>query len=51
MSERERNRMIRTWARQNGWPNLSAQGRVPMHVRHAYDLAHQDASEGKAAAA
>ncbi|MEU4211193.1 hypothetical protein AB0F13_14565 [Streptomyces sp. NPDC026206] len=51
MSERERNAEIRTWARRNGWPNLSAQGRVPMHVRHSYELAHQDASEGKAAAA
>ncbi|MFC5148081.1 hypothetical protein [Streptomyces aureoversilis] len=50
MSERERNRVIRAWARENGWPNLSAQGRVPMHVRHCWDLAQQDA-EGKAVAA
>ncbi|MFJ2244634.1 hypothetical protein [Streptomyces sp. NPDC087862] len=51
MSDRERNRVIRAWARENGWPNLSVQGRVPMQVRHAYELAHQDASEGKAVAA
>ncbi|WP_240803160.1 Lsr2 family protein [Streptomyces sp. A1499] len=50
MSDRERNRVIRTWARENGWPNLPAQGRVPMQVHHAYELAHRDASEGKAAA-
>ncbi|MFF9498310.1 hypothetical protein [Streptomyces sp. NPDC014656] len=51
MSERERNRLIRTWARENGWPKLPAQGRVPMNVRHAYELAHREAVEGKAAAA
>ncbi|MEV0442502.1 hypothetical protein AB0I84_20740 [Streptomyces spectabilis] len=51
MSDRERNRVIRGWARENGWPNLPVQGRVPMQVRHAYELAHQDAPEGKAAAA
>ncbi|MBF6048206.1 hypothetical protein GO001_23815 [Streptomyces sp. NRRL B-1677] len=50
MSERERNRVIRAWARENGWPNLPAQGRVPMHVRHCWDLAQQD-TEGKAVAA
>ncbi|MFI1682725.1 hypothetical protein [Streptomyces sp. NPDC020607] len=51
VSDRERNRVIRAWARENGWPHLPVQGRVPMQVRHAYELAHQDASEGKAAAA
>ncbi|MGI5398530.1 Lsr2 family DNA-binding protein [Streptomyces sp. CA-135486] len=51
MSDRERNRVIRAWARENGWPSLPVQGRVPMNVRHAYELAHRDASEGKAAAA
>ncbi|MFE6404209.1 Lsr2 family DNA-binding protein [Streptomyces alboflavus] len=51
MSDRERNRVIRAWARENGWPNLPVQGRVPMQVRHAYELAHRDASEGKAVAA
>ncbi len=51
MSTRERNKVIRAWARANGWPNLPAQGRVPMQVRHAYELAHRDASEGKVAAA
>ncbi|MBT2508089.1 Lsr2 family protein [Streptomyces sp. ISL-98] len=51
MSDRERNRVIRAWARENGWPSLPVQGRVPMNVRHAYNLAHLDTSEGKAAAA
>ncbi|GCD45364.1 Lsr2 family protein [Streptomyces paromomycinus] len=51
MSDRERNRVIRAWARENGWPALPVQGRVPMQVRHAYELAHQDAPEGKAVAA
>ncbi|GHB08338.1 hypothetical protein GCM10010512_44860 [Streptomyces thermoviolaceus subsp. thermoviolaceus] len=50
MSERERNRAIRAWARENGYA-VPTKGRIPMHVRHAYELAHRDASEGKAAAA
>lgn len=50
MSERERNRAVRAWARENGYA-VPAKGRIPMHVRHAYDLAHRDATEGKAAAA
>lgn len=51
MSDRERNRVIRAWARENGWPNLPVQGRVPMNVRHAWELSQRDATEGKAAAA
>ncbi|AKA04230.1 hypothetical protein SAZ_18560 [Streptomyces noursei ZPM] len=51
MSDRERNRVIRAWARENGWPNLPVQGRVPMNVRHAWELSQRDASEGKAVAA
>ncbi len=51
MGERERNRLIRAWARENGWPKFPAQGRVPMNVRHAYELAHREAAEGKAVAA
>lgn len=51
MSDRERNKVIRAWARKNGWPNLPAQGRVPMNVRHAYELAHRELVQGKAAAA
>ncbi|MFD7235484.1 hypothetical protein ACFWAT_09255 [Streptomyces syringium] len=51
MSDRERNRVIRAWARENGWPNLPVQGRVPMNVRHSWELAQRDATEGKAAAA
>ncbi|MGW6456717.1 Lsr2 family DNA-binding protein [Streptomyces sp. NPDC055078] len=51
MSERERNKLIREWARANGW-TLASQGRIPMDVRHAYGMAHQDdSSAGKAAAA
>lgn len=51
MSDRERNKVIRAWARENGWPKMPAQGRVPMNVRHAYELAHRDVSQGKAVAA
>lgn len=51
MSTRERNRVIRVWARQNGWPNLPVQGRVPMNVRHAFEQAHREPVQGKAAAA
>ncbi|MFD7070138.1 histone-like nucleoid-structuring protein Lsr2 [Streptomyces sp. NPDC059913] len=50
MSERERNRAVRAWARENGY-TVPAKGRIPMHVRHAFELTHRDASEGKAAAA
>ncbi|MFJ6103509.1 hypothetical protein ACIQHY_21175 [Streptomyces sp. NPDC092359] len=50
MSTRERNRVVRAWARENGWPSLPVQGRVPMNVRHAYELAHSEAP-GKTAAA
>ncbi|MFG3405940.1 histone-like nucleoid-structuring protein Lsr2 [Streptomyces sp. NPDC048142] len=50
MSERERNRAVRAWARENGH-DVPVRGRIPMHVRHAYELAHRDANEGKAAAA
>lgn len=50
MSERERNRAVRAWARTNGYA-VPAKGRIPMHVRHGYELAHRDGSEGKAAAA
>ncbi|MEV6143929.1 histone-like nucleoid-structuring protein Lsr2 [Streptomyces sp. NPDC051992] len=50
MSERERNRAVRAWARENGYA-VPTKGRIPMHVRHAYELTHRDTSEGKAAAA
>ncbi|MER6052426.1 Lsr2 family protein [Streptomyces sp. BHT-5-2] len=50
MSERERNKAVRTWARENGYV-VPSKGRIPMHVRHAYELAHRDASEEKAVAA
>ncbi|MFF4606160.1 histone-like nucleoid-structuring protein Lsr2 [Streptomyces sp. NPDC001339] len=49
MSERERNRAVRRWARANGYA-VPDRGRIPMHVRHAYELTHRD-SQGKAAAA
>ncbi|MEV6764972.1 histone-like nucleoid-structuring protein Lsr2 [Streptomyces sp. NPDC051105] len=48
MSERERNRAVRAWARENGF-TVPTKGRIPMHVRHAWE--HRDASEGKAVAA
>lgn len=48
MSERERNHAVRTWARENGF-TVPTKGRIPMHVRHAWE--HRDVSEGKAAAA
>lgn len=48
MSERERNRAVRAWARENGF-TVPTKGRIPMHVRHAWE--HRDASQGKAAAA
>ena len=31
---------IRTWARDNGHPDVPARGNVPNHIREAYDLAH-----------
>ncbi|MFI8237618.1 Lsr2 family protein [Streptomyces sp. NPDC085866] len=30
---------VRTWARENGWPDLSDRGRVPGEVLNAYDQA------------
>ena len=50
VSERERNRAVRAWARENGY-TVPTKGRIPMHVRHAYELTHKDASEGKGIAA
>lgn len=50
LSERERNRLIRAWARDHGY-SLPDKGRIPVNVRHAYEQSHRDASEGKAAAA
>ncbi|MEU2429148.1 histone-like nucleoid-structuring protein Lsr2 [Streptomyces sp. NPDC007861] len=50
MSERERNKVMRAWAREHGY-TVPTKGRIPMSVRHAYELAHRDAPEGKAAAA
>ncbi|MES9510184.1 histone-like nucleoid-structuring protein Lsr2 [Streptomyces sp. NPDC000609] len=50
MSERQRNAVIRSWARANGF-TVPTKGRIPMSVRHSFDVAHRDASEGKAAAA
>ncbi|WP_234347370.1 Lsr2 family DNA-binding protein [Streptomyces specialis] len=50
ISERERNRAVRRWAREQGY-TVPDRGRVPMHVRHAYELSHRDDSVGKARAA
>ncbi|MEU3355781.1 histone-like nucleoid-structuring protein Lsr2 [Streptomyces sp. NPDC037389] len=40
MSERERNKAVRSWARANGF-TVPDKGRIPMNVRHAWKLAHQ----------
>ncbi|GAA1922185.1 hypothetical protein GCM10009716_33450 [Streptomyces sodiiphilus] len=50
MSERERNRAVRRWARAHGF-TVPDRGRIPMNVRHAYDLSQQSGAEGKAQAA
>ncbi|MEV5872769.1 histone-like nucleoid-structuring protein Lsr2 [Streptomyces sp. NPDC052101] len=50
MSERERNKAVRRWAVAQGY-TVPARGRLPMHVKHAYVLAHKDVLEGKAVAA
>ncbi|MCZ4101707.1 Lsr2 family DNA-binding protein [Streptomyces sp. H39-C1] len=50
ISERERNRLVRVWARANGY-RVPDKGRIPMSVRYAYDLTHRDVTEGKAVAA
>ncbi|MFJ8308386.1 MULTISPECIES: histone-like nucleoid-structuring protein Lsr2 [unclassified Streptomyces] len=50
MSERERNRAVRQWARANGY-TVPDRGRIPLHVRHAFELTHRDAPQGKATAA
>ncbi|MEI5099544.1 histone-like nucleoid-structuring protein Lsr2 [Streptomyces sp. PmtG] len=50
MSERERNRAVRQWARAHGY-TVPDRGRIPMHVRWAHTEAHRDAQEGKAQAA
>ncbi|MFH8609582.1 histone-like nucleoid-structuring protein Lsr2 [Streptomyces sp. NPDC018029] len=49
MTERERNKVMRAWAREHGY-TVPVRGRIPMNVRHAYELAHKDAA-GKAVAA
>ena len=50
MSERERNKAVRRWARAQGF-TVPDRGRIPLHVRHAWEMAHRGASKGKAAAA
>jgi hypothetical protein len=50
MSERERNRAVRAWARENGHV-VPTKGRIPLHVRHAFELTHRETTQGKAAAA
>ena len=39
-SDRERLKVIREWARENGHPNLGDRGRVPQAIVAAYDAAH-----------
>ncbi|WP_431041413.1 Lsr2 family DNA-binding protein [Streptomyces sp. P1-3] len=50
LSEREQNQLIRAWARANGY-TVPDRGRIPMQIRHAYELTHRDAPEGEAEAA
>ncbi|MFE6688764.1 histone-like nucleoid-structuring protein Lsr2 [Streptomyces sp. NPDC057743] len=50
MSDRERNRAVRQWARTNGY-TVPDRGRIPLHVKHAFEVAHRDAAGGKALAA
>ncbi|MYT33801.1 MULTISPECIES: histone-like nucleoid-structuring protein Lsr2 [unclassified Streptomyces] len=50
MSGRERNAKVRAWGRANGY-SIPTKGRIPIHVRHAYELTHGDASGGQVAAA
>lgn len=37
----ERARLVRAWAKGNGWPDLSDHGRLPREVLEAYDQARQ----------
>lgn len=39
-TERDKNQLIREWARKNGRPDLSDRGRLPAEVRDAYNAAH-----------
>ncbi|MFI0818454.1 hypothetical protein ACH4TX_18385 [Streptomyces sp. NPDC021098] len=41
ISEREQNRLIRAWAKSNGWGDVAARGRIPMALRYAYTQAQQ----------
>lgn len=50
LSERERNRLVRSWARENGY-KVPDKGRIPMHVRHGYELSHKTTPDGEAVAA
>ncbi|MFB7473208.1 histone-like nucleoid-structuring protein Lsr2 [Kitasatospora sp. NPDC056184] len=36
----EENDAIRAWAREHGFPNVKAQGRVPRNIVEAYEAAH-----------
>lgn len=37
----EQLKAIRTWARQNGWPDLGERGRIPREAEDAYEAAHR----------
>jgi hypothetical protein len=32
--------LVRSWARDNGYPDLADRGRIPVEVQSAYDAAH-----------
>ncbi|MGW1868708.1 Lsr2 family DNA-binding protein [Streptomyces mauvecolor] len=50
MSERERNKVMRAWAREHGY-TVPTKGHIPMGVRRAYELTQRDSAGGKAVAA
>ncbi|MFJ9247890.1 histone-like nucleoid-structuring protein Lsr2 [Streptomyces sp. NPDC101776] len=45
LSDRERNKIVRQWARENGF-DVPARGRIPMAVSHAYRLANEERESG-----
>ena len=45
LTDRERNRAVRQWARENGF-DVPARGRIPMNVSHAYRAAHDGRESG-----
>jgi hypothetical protein len=44
-AERLETAQIREWARENGWPDIKAQGKIPAAVRDAWEAARQQAGQ------